>query len=59
MTQFFGLFAFSGKIASFLSPFLIATATAAAASQRAGVAVIIRFLLAGLAFTPLVRGNPR
>jgi len=59
MTQFFGLFAFSGKIASFLSPFLIATVTAAAASQRAGVAVIIPFLLVGLAFMALVRGNPR
>jgi len=59
MTQFFGLFAFSGKIASFLSPFLIATATAAAASQRAGVAVIVPFLLVGLAFMALVRGNPR
>ena len=59
MTQFFGLFAFSGKIASFLSPFLIATATAAAASQRAGVAVIVPFILVGMAFMALVRGNPR
>ena len=59
MTQFFGLFAFSGKIASFLAPFMVATATAAAASQRAGVAAIIPFLLVGLGFMALVKSNPR
>ena len=47
-TQFFGLFAFSGKVTAFLAPFLVATVTAATASQRLGMSVILLFLVAGL-----------
>ena len=35
ITQFFGLFAFSGKVTAFLAPFLVATLTAVTGSQRA------------------------
>ena len=47
-TQFFGLFAFSGKVTAFLAPFLVATVTAATSSQRLGMATILLFLMAGL-----------
>lgn len=45
--EFFGLFALSGKVTSFLGPTLVALATTAFASQRAGLAVLIVFFLAG------------
>ena len=48
MTQFFGLFAFSGKVTAFLAPFLIALVTGISGSQRIGMAVIAAFLIAGI-----------
>ncbi|MCL4767118.1 MAG: MFS transporter [Hyphomicrobiaceae bacterium] len=47
MTQFFGLFAFSGKVTAFLAPLSIAAVTAFSGSLRAGMAMILVFLLAG------------
>jgi MFS transporter, UMF1 family len=47
ITQFFGLFALSGKLTSFLGPFFVATVTAATASQKAGVSVLLAFFLIG------------
>lgn len=48
MTQYFGLFAFSGKVTAFLAPFLVAVVTQATGSQRLGMASIAVFLIAGL-----------
>ncbi len=45
--EFFGLFALSGKVTSFLGPTLVALATTVFASQRAGLAVLVAFFLAG------------
>ena len=45
--EFFGLFALSGKVTSFMGPTLVALATSLFASQRAGLAVLIVFFLAG------------
>lgn len=45
--EFFGLFALSGKVTSFMGPTLVALATSVFASQRAGLAVLIAFFLAG------------
>lgn len=45
--EFFGFFAFSGKVTSFLGPILLGTVAAAFDSQRAGVATVIGFFLAG------------
>lgn len=45
--EFFGLFAMSGKATSFLAPLLIGLITAALASQRAGMAVILLFFIVG------------
>lgn len=57
LTQFFGLFAFSGKVTAFAAPFLIATATAATGSQRAGMTVIAVFLLTGMLMMLFVRAR--
>jgi UMF1 family MFS transporter len=46
--QMFGLLALSGRVTAFAGPALLAWATAAAGSQRAGMATILLFLLAGL-----------
>ncbi|WP_022835278.1 MFS transporter [Salisaeta longa] len=45
--EFYGLFAFSGKAASFLGPLLFGQLTAAFGTQRAGVAAVLVFFLIG------------
>jgi MFS transporter, UMF1 family len=57
MTQFFGLFAFSGKVTAFAAPFLIATVTALTGDQRAGMTVIAAFLLTGMLLMLPVRAR--
>ncbi|HMS93995.1 MAG TPA: MFS transporter [Tabrizicola sp.] len=47
-TEAFGLFALSGKVASFMSPALIALATTATGSQRLGIAPLVVLFLIGL-----------
>jgi UMF1 family MFS transporter len=47
VTQFFGLFALSGKVTSFLGPLLVAIVTTAFASQKAGMAVLVGFFAVG------------
>ena len=42
-----GLFAFSGKVTSFMGPILLGTVTAVFQSQRAGVATVILFFVVG------------
>jgi UMF1 family MFS transporter len=48
ITQYFGLFALTGKVTSFMGPLLIGIITAVTMSQKAGMAVLIVFFLAGL-----------
>lgn len=55
MTQYFGLFAFSGKVTAFLAPLLVAIVTQATDSQRLGMASIAVFLIAGLLLMAPVR----
>ncbi len=45
--EFFGFFSFSGKITAFAGPLLLGAATAAFGSQRAGVATVLIFFVAG------------
>jgi UMF1 family MFS transporter len=47
LAQFYGLFALSGKLTSFSAPLLVATVTAATASQKAGVSVLVAFFAVG------------
>ena len=44
-TEMFGLYAFSGKATAFLGPAVLAFTTDLFASQRAGMATILIFLL--------------
>jgi MFS transporter, UMF1 family len=55
ITQYFGLFALTGKITSFIGPLLIGIVTAATGSQRAGMAVLVLFFVAGLSLLGRVR----
>jgi MFS transporter, UMF1 family len=55
VTQYFGLLALSGKVTSFLGPLLVATVTAALASQKAGMAVLIAFFAVGALLLSRVR----
>jgi UMF1 family MFS transporter len=59
ITQFFGLFAFSGKVTAFLAPFLIATVTEVTNSQRLGISAIALFLVTGLILMLAVRSPQR
>jgi len=45
--QFYGFFAFSGKLTAFMGPLLLGILTRAFDSQRAGVAVLVLFFIAG------------
>jgi UMF1 family MFS transporter len=45
--QFYGFFAFSGKLTAFMGPLLLGMLTRAFDSQRAGVAVVMLFFVAG------------
>ena len=56
-TEAFGLFALSGKVASFLSPALIALATQISGSQRIGISPLIGLFALGLVL--LIWVNPR
>jgi UMF1 family MFS transporter len=55
IAQHFGLFALTGKVTSFVGPLLIGIVTAVTASQRAGMAVLVLFFVAGLALLQRVR----
>ena len=49
VAQYFGLFALTGKVTSFVGPLLIGVITAVTESQKAGMAVVVVFFVAGLA----------
>src|SRR5882724_3729892 len=49
VAQCFGLFALTGRVTSFVGPLLIGVVTAVTESQKAGMAVVVVFFVAGLA----------
>jgi MFS transporter, UMF1 family len=55
VAQYFGLFALTGKVTSFIGPLLIGIITAVTASQKAGMAMLVLFFVAGLALLARVR----
>ncbi len=55
IAQYFGLFALTGKVTSFVGPLLIGIITAVTASQKAGMAVLVAFFVAGLVLLGKVR----
>ncbi|WP_315715868.1 MULTISPECIES: MFS transporter [unclassified Bradyrhizobium] len=59
VAQYFGLFALTGKVTSFIGPLLIGIITAATASQKAGMAVLVPFFAAGLLLLARVNSGGR
>jgi UMF1 family MFS transporter len=55
IAQYFGLFALTGKVTSFVGPLLIGAITAVTQSQKAGMAVLVLFFVAGLVLLARVR----
>jgi MFS transporter, UMF1 family len=46
--EFFGFFAFSGKLTAFIGPFLLGVLTEISGSQRVGVGVVVLLFIVGL-----------
>ncbi|MGJ4927792.1 MFS transporter [Bradyrhizobium sp. HKCCYLS2038] len=59
VAQYFGLFALTGKVTSFIGPLLIGIITAVTASQKAGMAVLVLFFAAGLVLLARVNSDRR
>ena len=55
IAQYFGLLALTGKVTSFTGPLLIGVITAATASQKAGMSVLVIFFLVGMLLLSRVR----
>ncbi len=55
ITQYFGLFALSGKVTSFTAPLVVGIVTAITESQKAGMAALVVFFVAGLALLARVK----
>jgi UMF1 family MFS transporter len=58
VTQFFGLFALSGRVTSFVGPLLVGIVTALTLSQKAGMAVLVAFFTIGAAVLTFVKAAP-
>lgn len=56
-TEAFGLYALSGKVASFIAPMLIALASTVSGSQRIGISPLIGLFLVGLVLLLWVKPN--
>jgi UMF1 family MFS transporter len=52
--EFFGFFAFSGKLTAFIGPFTLGVLTAVSGSQRVGVSVVLVLFLIGMLLLWLV-----
>jgi UMF1 family MFS transporter len=55
IAQYFGLFALTGKVTSFIGPLLIGVITAVTESQKAGMAVLVLFFVTGLVLLARVK----
>ena len=56
LTQMFGLYALSGKVTSFIAPFLVATITRISHSERIGMSSVFVLMLVGLVIIfPIVK----
>jgi len=57
-TEFFGFYAFSGKVTAFAAPLAIGVVTALTGSQRLGISASLAFLIGGLLLLQRVRVIP-
>jgi MFS transporter, UMF1 family len=59
ITEFFGIFAFSGKVSAFAAPMTVGLITNSTGNLRLGMATILIYLVAGLIIMMMVRmGRP-
>jgi UMF1 family MFS transporter len=58
IAQYFGLFALTGKVTSFIGPLVIGIVTAVTANQKAGMATLVLFFATGLLLLARVRDYP-
>jgi len=54
-TEFFGLYALSGKLTSFVGPLAVGAVTAISQSQRIGISMLVLFFVAGAALLIVVK----
>jgi UMF1 family MFS transporter len=59
MSEFFGFFAFSGKVTAFLAPLVIGVISDATGSLQIAMSSILVFLLTGLMLMAFVKGDRR
>ncbi len=59
MTEFFGLFAFSGRVTAFAAPLSVALLTQWSGSQRIGISALLLFLFAGFVLMAAVKPQYR
>jgi UMF1 family MFS transporter len=59
MSEFFGFFAFSGKVTAFAAPFVIGLVAEISGSLQIALSVIMLFLVSGLVLMSLVRPGRR
>ena len=57
MTEFFGLYALSGKVTSFVGPLTVGALTALSGSQRIGISVLLVFFIVGVVVLAGVRAE--
>lgn len=58
LTQFFGLYALSGRLTTFLASGAVALLTTASDSQRIGISVLVLFFVVGAVLMRRVHGTP-
>jgi UMF1 family MFS transporter len=59
MSEFFGFFAFSGKVTAFAAPLIIGTISAATGSLQIAMSAILAFLFTGLVLMTFVKDERR
>jgi UMF1 family MFS transporter len=59
MSEFFGFFAFSGKVTAFAAPLIIGVLSGVTGSLQIAMSAILVFLFAGLAIMTFVKGDQR
>jgi UMF1 family MFS transporter len=57
MSEFFGFFAFSGKVTAFAAPLIIGIVASMTGSLQIAMSVILLFLFSGLIIMGFVRTN--
>lgn len=57
LTEFFGIFAFSGKVSAFAAPITVGAVTSATGSLRLGMGTILAYLVLGLVMMAMVKNE--